>query len=79
MKVYKSYGNALYDVKISRGREKLYFIKLSTFPLELQLGIRVDSDTDTKDGAYVIDAVENYRRLIYLDEYMLQTQNHCLI
>ena len=79
MKVYKSYGNASYDVKISRGREKLYFIKLSTLPLELRLGIIVDSDTDTDDGAYVIDAIDNYRRLIYLDEYMLQTQNHCLI
>ena len=39
---------------------KLDFIKGTTFPLEIRAGIRVDSDTETGDGTYVITAVEYF-------------------
>ena len=42
----------------------LDFIKVSTSILEIWAFIRVYSDTQTEDGAYVIAAVEDFWRLL---------------
>ena len=57
----------------------LYFIKVSTFPLEIWVGIRLDYDTDNEDDAYFISAVGYFCRFLDIYEYMLQTQNQPLI
>ena len=49
------------------------FIKVSTVPLELRSGIVINSDTETKDGAYVVGLAESFHRLINLDDFRLHT------
>ena len=51
----------------------LDFIKFSTMTLDLRLGIKVNSDTDTEDFAYVVSEVESFRRSINLDNFRLHT------
>ena len=57
----------------------LDFIKVSTSILEIRAVIRVDSDTETEDGAYVIVAVEDFWRLLDQDKDSLHTQNQLII
>ena len=54
-------------LKYTEDTKKLDLIKVSTLPLEIRVGIKVDSDMQTEDGAYVIAAVEDFWRLIDLD------------
>ena len=57
----------------------LGFIKVSIFPLDIQAGIRVDYNTKTEYGAYVIAAVEVFWRLLDIDRYRLHTKNQLII
>ena len=59
--------------------KNIIFIKLLTLQLDLRAGIRVNFDTDTEYGAYVITAVEAFRGLLDLDKYRLHTKNKLLI
>ena len=46
--------------------------KISTIPLELQLGVRLDSESEkTEDVAYVISEIEIFWMQLDLDEWRL--------
>ena len=55
-------------LKYTEVMTNLNFIKVSTLIVGIQAGIWVDYDTETEDGAYVIDVVEDFWRLIDLDK-----------
>ena len=55
--------------------KNLDFIKVSTFPLDLRAGVRLDYYTETECGACILAEVEVFWRLIDIDKYMLNTKN----
>ena len=57
----------------------LNFIKVSTLTLEIWSDIRVDCDTETEYGAYVMAEVEAFRRFPYIDQYRLHTKKQLII
>ena len=57
----------------------LDFIKVSTMPLELRAGIMVESDKQIEDGAFVMTAIESFRRINNMESWRLHTDNQLLI
>ena len=59
----------------------LIFAPITTMPLELRAGIRVDSDTVDvlEDGAFIGSAVDSFRRSLDMDEWRQHTANQVLV
>ena len=58
----------------------LKFIKVSTMPLELRAKIRVASDTESEDGAFVGSAIQSFRAIACeQEEWRLHTANQIII
>ena len=59
----------------------LDFCNISTMPLELRAGIKIDSDClENEDGAYITTEVDNFRRnALHLDAWRWHTDSQLLI
>ena len=63
-------------IKYPKVVTNINFCKISTMPLELQAGVRVDYYSDkTEDGAYVMDSIESFWSQIYYVEWRMHTKN----
>ena len=63
-------------IKYPKVVTNIHFCKISTMILEVQAGVRVDSDSDqTEDGAYVMNSIESFWSQLYCVEWRIQTKN----
>ena len=59
----------------------LIFAPITTIPLELRAGIRVDNDTVDvlEDGGFIGSVVDSFRRSLDMDEWRQHTANQVLV